>query len=118
MWMTPAKRRLLRRSAGNGPYGYPPGAAEFTNVIVNATTPGPTKLIATTTQPGLFAVSQPVIFGAKAGTGTPAARAAVASLQGNVNVIAGNNITFSTAPTDLTGKGTDFTGLVLVVFPY
>jgi hypothetical protein len=42
----------------------------------------------------------------------------VASLQGNVNVIAGNNITFSTAPTDLTGKGTDFTGLVLVVFPY
>ena len=37
LWMTPAKRRLVRRTVANGPYGPPDGTEEFTNVIVDGT---------------------------------------------------------------------------------
>jgi hypothetical protein len=109
--MTPAKRRLLRRTVANGPYGPPDETEEFTAVSV----PAPSKLQATSDGTTTLVVGTQVIFRAKDGTGTPEARDAVETLQGIVESVAAPVFTFSTIPTDLTG--TDFTGLVLYVWP-
>lgn len=123
MWMTPAKRRLIRRTLGNGPYGYPdppPGTEEFTNVVVDATDPGHQKLKATGPAGSAFVLHDLVVLVPKEGTGTPEARAMFQGLRAVVDNegMPPPDVVFSTAPTDLTAvTGIDYTGLVLLVMP-
>lgn len=112
LWMTPAKRRLLRRTVANGPYAPPDGTEEFGNVSV----PAATKLQATVggASTALVAGSL-VIFSPDPATGTPEARRAVNTLRAIVEAVNAPDVTFSTDPTDLTGI--DMTGLVIEVIP-
>lgn len=120
MWMTPAKKRLLRRTVAGGHLEPPPGTVAFSNVVVDATDPGPMKLTATapdTEQAFKFNVGDLVIFMPHGDTGTPEARMAVYELRAIVDTVAEPDVTFSTDPTDLTALGIDFTGLVIDVIP-
>lgn len=111
LWMTPAKRRLLRRTVANGPYAPPDGTEEFGALVV----PAATKLTATGIAPTALVVGSLVIFSPDQGTGTAEGRQAVNTLRAIVEAVDEPEITFSTAPTDLTGI--DLDGLVINVIP-
>jgi hypothetical protein len=117
MWMNPGKARLLRRTCKNGFLHPPTGTEVYGTILVGPVTPGPSKLRATATKPPVFAVNKTVIFMPKAATGTQAARMALETLQAAVDTIAGNVVTFRTAPTDLSASSINFTGLVMEVVP-
>ncbi len=111
LWMTPAKRRLIRRTVANGPYGPPDGTEVFGSLVV----PSAGLLTATATGATTLTVGALVIFNPDPSTGTPEARKKLETLRAIVDTVAGSDVTFSTDPTDLTG--TDFTGIVLNVLP-
>lgn len=114
LWMTPGKRRLIRRTVANGPYAPPDGTMEFDSVDASVAT----KLTVEEVEFGAadtYTVGDLVIFLAKANTGTQAARLATDKLRAIVESVASPNVTFSIAPTDLSTSGIDFSGLVLQV---
>lgn len=120
MWMSPAKRRLIRRTVANGPYDHgdlPAGTESFTNIIVDPSDPGPEFLKATGSAASAFVNADLVIFITDEDTGTPEARDALQTLRAAVESVAGAVVVFRTSPTDLSDSGIDFTGLVIEVVP-
>ncbi len=117
-WMTLGKRRLCRRTVSNGPYGPPPGTEAFGTIVVGTPTPGASKLQATAvTPPTALTVSKLVAFVPRPTGGSAAARKVLEALRCVVNTVATPVVTFSTAPTDLSASGIDFTGVVIDVIP-
>ncbi len=112
LWMTHGKRRLIRRTTANGPYAPPTGTEGYGTVTV----PAATKLRGTAlTPPTVFTVGQLVVIIPRPNTGSAAAYAALNQLRAVVETVASPVVTFSTAPTDLTGIS--MTGMVMDVVP-